>query len=266
MGGGWAHYVGQEKVRPLEGWGAIAMARDWGGPPRLMNGTSFFYFATEQWRYEDQRMENLKSPLVEKSKYNHPGDYNVLAARLGWLPSYPQFNKNPIELGAESEGSNEKLQEKFVEQLKSDELKFAVENPENQRSFPKVLFVWRANLIGSSAKGHEYFLKHLLGTHEGTLSTENEEEATEEINWVEKIPEGKLDLMVSADFDLMVSADFRMCSTGLYSDIILLFYLPQLGMKSLIFQVLICILSYIHLTQLLPLRGKRNQTGRHFEI
>ncbi|KRG12411.1 nitrate reductase [Virgibacillus soli] len=212
-GGGWAHYVGQEKVRPLEGWGAIAMARDWGGPPRLMNGTSFFYFATEQWRYEDQRMENLKSPLVEKSKYNHPGDYNVLAARLGWLPSYPQFNKNPIELGAESEGSNEKLQEKFVEQLKSDELKFAVENPENQRSFPKVLFVWRANLIGSSAKGHEYFLKHLLGTHEGTLSTENEEEATEEINWVEKIPEGKL--------DLMVSADFRMCSTGLYSDIIL---------------------------------------------
>src|SRR5699024_4960115 len=33
-GGGWAHYVGQEKVRPIEGWNNIAFARDWQGPPR----------------------------------------------------------------------------------------------------------------------------------------------------------------------------------------------------------------------------------------
>jgi nitrate reductase alpha subunit len=26
------------------------------------------------------------------------------------------------------------------------------------------MFVWRSNLLGSSGKGHEYFLKHLLGT------------------------------------------------------------------------------------------------------
>ncbi|WP_373370795.1 nitrate reductase subunit alpha [Lederbergia panacisoli] len=212
-GGGWAHYVGQEKVRPIEGWGTIAMARDWGGPPRLMNGTSFFYFATEQWRYEDQRMENLKSPLVDKSKYSHPGDYNVLAARLGWLPSYPQFNKSSLKMGADARGLNDNLKKQVTEQLKNGQLKFAVENPEDRRNFPKVLFVWRANLIGSSAKGHEYFLKHLLGTHDGTLSTENEHDLTEEINWVEEMPQGKL--------DLMVSADFRMCSTGLYSDILL---------------------------------------------
>src|SRR5699024_5222228 len=52
-GGGWAHYVGQEKVRPIEGWNNIAFARDWQGPPRLQNATSFFYFATDQWRYEE---------------------------------------------------------------------------------------------------------------------------------------------------------------------------------------------------------------------
>ncbi|WP_407638889.1 nitrate reductase subunit alpha [Bacillus niameyensis] len=212
-GGGWAHYVGQEKVRPIEGWGAIAMARDWSNPPRLMNGTSFFYFATEQWRYEDQRMENLKSPLVEKSKYNHPGDYNVLAARLGWLPSYPQFDKSTLSLGAASQGSIETLKKQVTEQMKNGKLNFAVESPDKPSNFPKVLFVWRANLIGSSAKGHEYFLKHLLGTHEGTLSMENEEEESEEIKWVAEIPEGKL--------DLLVSMDFRMCSTTLYSDIIL---------------------------------------------
>ncbi|GAA3342059.1 hypothetical protein GCM10020358_35700 [Amorphoplanes nipponensis] len=27
-----------------------------------------------------------------------------------------------------------------------------------------MLTVWRANLLGSSAKGNEYFLRHLLGT------------------------------------------------------------------------------------------------------
>ena len=28
-GGGWAHYVGQEKLRPVEGWGGIMTANDW---------------------------------------------------------------------------------------------------------------------------------------------------------------------------------------------------------------------------------------------
>ena len=31
-GGGWAHYVGQEKCRPIEGWNTIAFAKDWQGP------------------------------------------------------------------------------------------------------------------------------------------------------------------------------------------------------------------------------------------
>ena len=25
-------------------------------------------------------------------------DYNAIAARLGWLPSYPQFDRNPLEI------------------------------------------------------------------------------------------------------------------------------------------------------------------------
>ncbi len=31
------------------------------------------------------------------------------------------------------------------------------------------MFVWRSNLLGSSGKGHEYFLKHLLGTTHGVM-------------------------------------------------------------------------------------------------
>lgn len=210
-GGGWAHYVGQEKVRPLEGFQTVAMARDWSGPPRLQAGTPFFYFATEQWRYDDLEVDQLISPLEKKARYQHLGDYNSLAARLGWLPSYPQFNKNTIEL-ANGE-SNEEVASNIVKQIKSGDLEFAVDDPSNPDNFPKLLFVWRANLIGSSAKGHEYFLKHLLGTHDGTLSEQEEEKKTNEIKWIEDVPDGKL--------DLLINYDFRMSGTGLYSDIVL---------------------------------------------
>ena len=33
-GGGWSHYVGQEKLRPQTGWLPIAFALDWNRPPR----------------------------------------------------------------------------------------------------------------------------------------------------------------------------------------------------------------------------------------
>ena len=41
-GGGWSHYVGQEKLRPQTGWTALAFALDWVRPPRQQNSTSFF--------------------------------------------------------------------------------------------------------------------------------------------------------------------------------------------------------------------------------
>lgn len=41
-GGGWSHYVGQEKLRPQTGWLPLAFALDWNRPPRQMNSTSFF--------------------------------------------------------------------------------------------------------------------------------------------------------------------------------------------------------------------------------
>lgn len=213
-GGGWAHYVGQEKVRPLEGWQSIAMARDWGGPPRLQNGTSFFYFVTEQWRYDEQKTENLISPLVDKPRYSHMGDYNVLAARLGWLPSYPQFNKNSLKLYEDSNATtNDEAVKYVVEQIKNDKMKFAIEEPNNPINFPKTLFIWRGNLIGSSAKGHEYFLRHLLGTHSYILGSQEETQHPEEIDANAVAAEGKL--------DLLVTLDFRMSGSALYSDIVL---------------------------------------------
>ena len=38
------------------------------------------------------------------------------------------------------------------------------EDPDHPDNWPRNMFVWRSNMLGSSGKGHEYFLKHLLGT------------------------------------------------------------------------------------------------------
>ena len=50
-----------------------------------------------------------------------------------------------------------------VRELKAGTLRFAAEDPGAPESFPRVLTLWRSNLFGSSSKGHEHFLKHLLG-------------------------------------------------------------------------------------------------------
>lgn len=216
-GGGWAHYVGQEKLRPVEGWQTISTAKDWTGPAKLQNGTSFFYFTTDQWRYEEQPVSEHISPIYKKARYDHYADYNVMAARLGWLPSYPTFNQNGIDLYKEAAAAGAKtpveIGKYVANKLKEKKLQFAIEDPDNPVNFPRNLFVWRSNLISSSGKGHEYFLKHLLGTTHGLLNDDEDSLRPEEVKWHEEAPEGKL--------DLMINLDFRMAGTALYSDVIL---------------------------------------------
>jgi nitrate reductase alpha subunit len=103
-GGGWAHYVGQEKLRPQAGWAPIAFAGDWNRPPRQQNSTSYWYFHTDQWRYETVDADALLSPAGRnRNKGDTLADYNVKATRMGWLPSAPHFNRNPLDLVAEAE-------------------------------------------------------------------------------------------------------------------------------------------------------------------
>lgn len=215
-GGGWAHYVGQEKCRPIEGWSTIAFARDWQAPPRLQNATSFFYFATNQWKYEESGTQSLMSPLGGQARYEHPADYNVLAGRLGWLPSYPQFNRNSLQITEEATKEGKTTTPEIVEyvkdQLVSGKMNFAIEDPDAPENFPRTLFVWRSNLVSSSAKGQEYFMKHLFGASDGLLAKPNERMKPEEVVWRDEV-EGKL--------DLLVALDFRMTTTPLYADIVL---------------------------------------------
>jgi nitrate reductase alpha subunit len=212
-GGGWSHYVGQEKLRPQSGWLPLAFALDWGRPPRQMNATSFWYAHTDQWRYEQLGVEEILSPLADKGAW--PGlliDYNVKAERMGWLPSAPQLGRNPLELTREAGAARVDPKEYAVRGLDRGTLRMASEDPDNPANFPRNLFVWRSNLLGSSGKGHEYFLKHLLGAQNAVMSAETTRRPTEVV-WRDEAPQGKL--------DLLVTIDFRMSTTCMYSDIVL---------------------------------------------
>jgi nitrate reductase alpha subunit len=215
-GGGWAHYVGQEKVRPLAGWQTVAFALDWTRPPRHQSGTPFFYLATDQWRYERIRPADHASPLGRGLLDGmHIADVNALGARLGWLPSFPSFDRSSLDLVDEAERENLKPADYVLRELGEGRLRFACEDPDAPENHPKVMTVWRANLLGSSGKGHEYFLKHLLGTTEnGVRADESPPELRpRDVVWRDRAPEGKL--------DLLTTIDFRMTSNALFSDVVL---------------------------------------------
>jgi nitrate reductase alpha subunit len=218
-GGGWAHYVGQEKCRPLTGWSSLAMGLDWSRPPRQMIGTAFWYLHTDQWRYDGYRADALASPLAEgKLPGMHTADAVALSARLGWMPSYPQFDRNPLDLVDEARAAGADPVAYVTGLLRDGSLRFACEDPDAPENWPRVLTLWRANLLGSSAKGNEYFLEHLLGAGSNLRARETPEGSRPDtVTWREPAegggPRGKL--------DLLVSIDFRMTSSTLLSDVVL---------------------------------------------
>lgn len=216
-GGGWSHYVGQEKLRPQTGWQPLAFGLDWARPPRHMNSTSFFYAHSDQWRYETLGVDEILSPLAPEGQWTGSLiDFNARAERMGWLPSAPQLQRNPLDVAKDASAAGLEPKDYVAKALKSGDLKMSCEDPDDPANWPRNMFVWRSNLLGSSGKGHEYFLKHLLGTNHGVQGKDLGDtggQKPDEIAWHEEAPEGKL--------DLLVTIDFRMSTTCVYSDIAL---------------------------------------------
>jgi nitrate reductase alpha subunit len=216
-GGGWAHYVGQEKLRPQTGWVPLAFATDWIRPSRQQNSTSFFYAHTDQWRYEVLRPDMMLAPYADKEKWaGSLIDCNIRSERMGWLPSAPQIKANPLQIVRDAEAQNADPISYVVDGLKTGKFQLSCEDPDDPANWPRNMFVWRSNILGSSGKGHEYFLKHLLGTQHGVQGKDLGQEGSTlniEAVWHDEAPQGKL--------DLLVTLDFRMSTTCMYSDIVL---------------------------------------------
>ncbi len=219
-GGGLAHYVGQEKLAPMESWSAIAFARDWYPAARQQNAPSWHYIHSDQWRYEKEFTDYHTVPQngrPDSIARGHTADLQVRAVRNGWLPFYPQFDRNPLDVVRQARAAGAKSPEEItawiVTQLKERKLRFAVEDPDAPENWPRVWFIWRGNALLSSAKGHEYFLKHYLGTHTNAIAEDLARDSVREIVWRDPAPQGKM--------DLVVDLNFRMDTSALYSDIVL---------------------------------------------
>ena len=217
-GGGWAHYVGQEKVRPQVGWSVLAFATDWCRPPRQMNSTSYFYMHSDQWRYEKVNIEDQLSPLADKDKWKDLTmvDCNIRSQRLGWLPVSPQLNVNSLSIADEAKKQGQSVDDYVTNKLHTGDMYLASEDLDNPVNFPRNLFIWRANLFGCSAKGMEYVMKHLLGTQNNLLGEDikqMQQPLPQFEKWREEETTGKL--------DLVVTVDYRMTTSSLHSDIVL---------------------------------------------
>jgi len=224
-GGGLNHYVGQEKLALVGSWSTIAFARDWMPAVRLQNAPSWHYVHSEQWRYEREFTEYHTVPQNGASDgrgphsvaQGHTVDLQAKAVRCGWLPFYPQFNKPNTQIVADAEAkgatTGPEIVRDTVEQLRQKQLRFSCEDPSAPENWPRVWFIWRGNALMSSAKGHEFFLKHYLGTHHNDIAEECAQGSVKDVALDREAPEGKL--------DLVVDLNFRMDTSALYSDIVL---------------------------------------------
>ncbi|MEO3751637.1 molybdopterin-dependent oxidoreductase [Streptomyces sp. B6B3] len=207
-GGGWAHHAGQRKVRPFAGWQQLASAADWVRPPRQMAGTPYWYLHTDQWRYERYGADALASPTGRGLfAGRHTADLVAQSMRLGWMPSYPTFGENPLDLGRRIHRSGQPAAEWVAEQLAAGKLRFACEDPDAPENWPRVLTVWRTDLFGPSATGHEFFLRHLLGADDNARAEEAApRQRPADVTWHARAPRGKLDLLLALDVHLTPTA------------------------------------------------------------
>jgi len=215
-GGGMNHYVGQEKLAPTDSWAAIMSGKDWQNGVRLQQAPIWHYINSDQWRYDGNQCDYNTVPKNDLSSL-HSADMTVKAVRNGWLPFYPQYNKSNLDIVSDAEKagakSDDEIKDYVVDQLKNKKLEYSVVEPDEEINFPRVWYIWRGNAISGSAKGHEFFLKHYLGTHNNSIADEVADKFVKDIKFRSESPQGKM--------DLIVNLNFRMDTSALYSDIVL---------------------------------------------
>ena len=216
-GGGMNHYVGQEKLTLQAPWASVAFGLDWQAPPRLQQAPIWHYVQSDQWRYDTDFTDYGAVPENAKWAKGHSMDLTAKSVRLGWMPFYPQFGENPIEVARESEaagaGAGPEAAAHIAGRLKSKDLELAVDDPDAKENWPRVWIIWRGNALMASGKGHEFMLRHYLGTHDNAVADENGNGKAKTVVWREPAPRGKM--------DLVVDINFRMDTSALYSDIVL---------------------------------------------
>ena len=137
---------------------------------------------TDQWRYERDftdyhtvRRQRRRASSASLA-HGHTADLQVQAVRNGLAAVLSAVSTGaPLQVVPEKQRPPEPRRTRTivdyaVEQLKARKLKFSAEDPDAPENWPRVWFIWRGNALLASAKGHEYFLKHYLGTHNNAIA------------------------------------------------------------------------------------------------
>ncbi len=216
-GGGWAHYVGQEKVRPITGWSTLAFALDWNRPPRQQATTPFWFLSATSGATSARGPASTRPRSgAGRSTDMHLADCNALAARLGWMPSYPTFDRNPLDLADEAEA--EGLAARRLRRPRAEGRAAALRRRGPRRARATTRACSRSGARTCSAPraratSTSSATCSASRTRRSATSEAGEEFRPQEVVWREEAPTGKL--------DLFTTIDFRMNGSALYSDIVL---------------------------------------------
>jgi len=143
-----------------------------------MDPAAYWLLHTGRRRHESRTVDVLASPLGRGRLAGLTGaDCLALAARTGWAPVYPAFDRNPLDLG----GTFGDAVARVVADLRTGTLGFACEAPDAPENWPRVL------TLGSS-EALDQVGEDGLGCLLGTASPAHP---------YEPAPDGKLDLLLS---------------------------------------------------------------------
>ena len=207
--------------RPMAPWSVLAFARDWGAAAAAERRRSWHYVHSDQWRYR-QRVHRLRPSPPRGREFAAKGTTMDLAVggRAAWAgcrstrsstrarSSSSATPSAPARHGPKTSCSGPSIGCARVRRSSPSTIRTRPQN------WPRVWFIWRGNALHASAKGHEYFLRHYLGTHDNAVAPPwHQGHGRATVTWRDPAPRGKM--------DLVVDLNFRMDTSALYSDIVL---------------------------------------------
>lgn len=150
-GGGRVRPGETDGERPITGWSRLALGLDWAGTPRETPHASYGHLhgGRDGGRADasgDFPADLLAGPTgVGRLAGRSTDDLLALATRLGWLPSYPSFDRNPLDLVDDATAAGIEPVAYVVDELVAGRLRFACEDPGAERNHPRVATVWDAD-------------------------------------------------------------------------------------------------------------------------
>ena len=216
-GGGWSHYVGPGKAAAAIGLAAARLR------PRLGAATApaelhlVLLCAHRSMALRDRRHRRADFADRARRYLGRRADRLQCAGRAHGLVAVGAAAAAELARSRQEGASRRpRAQGLCAEGAQIRRIADGLRGPGSSRQLAAQHVVWRSNILGSSGKGHEYFLKHLLGTNHGVQGKDLGQTGKvkpKEVVWHEQGPQGKL--------DLLVTLDFRMSTTCVYSDIVL---------------------------------------------